>query len=579
MAKIILGETALREIKDVMRGLCGAKAGAEAKRLAAFYSISRSRIYELSDDVRPSRSARCDKKCHVERLFADDNLIRAAELVAVEKLTPELALEYAALNGAETAVSLTTFRRLLNGNDVNRQSLRSRTKPHRRWEAAAPMDLFQFDISSVKERWFDYKTKTTHRVTILDDSKNHPYGERHPTRVRLWKFCLVDDFSRRRFVRFYAPASGSPDATLCIEFLLSAFREMGVPKMLYTDRDTILRSERMTRAAQILNQLFVADGGFSITQHLPGNAQATGKVERSHQIIETHEPLINLYERSIGKANLTIDDLNVFAVNLTNSLNHKANRTTGEVPMLRWNHLSMPLRIPPSDVLDMVFTADEHQIKVNADVTVSFDGVRWQLPRTDDMPFVEYAVERKNLQVVTMRGAPFFLAITADGATYELEKIEATADTAGDFKSLPETRKEKTLKRLQASHKARRAKAKEDGTRELVPGFDSPFKVTEQPRPVSFPKPIRHADPIRLVELAPAAASLVSERRLDEFQAIELFQREGLFATPISREDKAWFKLLFQRKTTRLESDLRAEIETHRQSETPLEIAQLRRVG
>ncbi len=566
MSHSILGSLAEQEIKEMMRGLRGAKAVAEAARLAAFYGVCPSRIYELSRVCRPPRRCRADKDQHAARVFNDDSFTRAAELVAIERLSPETALEYAQLNGAEINVSLAMFRRALRAQGINRKALRRTSKPFRSWEAAAPLDLFQFDISSVKERWYDYKTRTTHRITVLDDSKNHPYA--HANRVRLWKFTLIDDCSRRKFVRFYAPASGSPDATLCIEFLLSAFREFGIPKILYTDRDSILRSERMQRAAELLNQLFIADGGFVMTQHLPGNAQATGKVERTHQIVETYEPLINLFEKSLGNKAPTLEALNIFAVNLCEKLNWTKHRTTGEIPMMRWQRVSIPLRLPPAEVLNAVFTADEHEIKVASDVTVSFGGKRYQLPRNADLPFVAYALEGKKLKVITMRHSDFFLAVTAGNSTYEIELIEAKADTAGDFKTLPETIGETAIKRLKESHKARRAKAKEDGTRELIPGFDAPFKTNEQPRPAAFPKPQLPTDPMLLAALSPAAASLVSERRLTKFKAMDLFILEGLL---ISDEDKAWFKCLFSRSPTRLESELRAEIETHRQREATRE--------
>ncbi len=82
-----------------------------------------------------------------------------------------------------------------------------------------------------------------------------------------------------------------------IDFLLDAFRELGVPRVLYTDNDAVIVSRRMKRAASILDRAFADTGGFKLDQHLPGNSQATGKVENAHQLVEKFEKLFGVEER------------------------------------------------------------------------------------------------------------------------------------------------------------------------------------------------------------------------------------------------------------------------------------------
>jgi hypothetical protein len=557
-----LGSLAAQEIRDGMRGLTGAQAATEALRLAQLYDCSIDRVYSLSRGVRTARRARADKGSRAVSIFEHDTLRHAAELVTGSNLTPEIALEMAELSaGVEVAVSLATFRRQLREHGLNRARRRSTSRAYRPFEAAAPMDIYQFDLSGVKDRWVDLRTRRLYQLSVLDDSRNHPYE--HPTRVKLWKASLIDDHSRRRFIRFFAPVTGKPNATHCIEFLLEAFREMGIPRLLYTDRDQIIRGERMTRAGQILDRLFEDDGGFRMEQHRAHNPQATGKVERTHQTVELYEPLINLYETSVGVAGATFDRLNDFARELCDKLNWTKHRATNEIPMLRWQRVSTAQRIPPPAVLDSVFTADEFVVKVNPDVTVAFEGRRYQLPRRDEFPFGEYAAAGRKVKVIRMKGADTFFVAEENGTVFEIEMVEARADTAGEFKSLPDTKRARAMKDLDASAKERKHRHKENGTRDLVPGMDGPFR-RRGARAGLLPKQRVEADAAQLAEVAPAAAVFVEGRPVNRWDAIALLQREGHFDNPVSSADKAWLNLLFGDREEVLDAELLDAVASHR---------------
>lgn len=556
-----------------MRGLSGPKATAEAKRLATLFSLSTGQVYAISRDVRPARKPRSDRGRKSADIFTNETLRRAAELVALDNLKPDLALEMAEVNTGEcAAVSLSTFMRRLREWGLNRRMRRRTSRAYRPFEAVAPMDIFQFDISGVKQRWVDVRTRRIYQLSLLDESRNHPHE--HPSHVKLWKFCLIDDHSRRKFVRFVA--CDKPNSTHCIEFMLEAFRVMGVPRMFYTDRDKIILSERTARAAQLLNRLFAEDAGFRfgdrpdeeqsgfrLDQHKAGNPQATGKAERTHQIVEEFEPLIGLFERQLaqlGERGATLDLLNQFADELCEKVNWTRHRRTGEIPMLRWQRGEQPLRIPPPAVLDSVFTADEFTVPVAGDVTVSFGGGRYQLPRTADFPFREYAEAGRKVKVIRMKGAPAFFIAADDGTLFEIEMVEARPDQAGEFKSLPTAKRARALADLKTSAKERQRSHKEAGTRDLVPGFDLPFRKDEQ-RPAMFPKPQVKADPARLVEAAPAAAAFVNGNLVDRFQAVALFQREGYFSNPIADEDRDWFIALFGEREEMSDAEIRAALE------------------
>ena len=57
-----LGNLAIEEIRESIRRCANSKQiSAEAARLAALNGVSKSRIYELTDDIRPKRKTRADK--------------------------------------------------------------------------------------------------------------------------------------------------------------------------------------------------------------------------------------------------------------------------------------------------------------------------------------------------------------------------------------------------------------------------------------------------------------------------------------------------------------------------------------
>lgn len=553
-----LGATSKQEIRDALRGLTGAKAAAEIERLAKFYGCSESQIYILSREVRPLRKARADRGRRVADLLTDESLLYTTARVLADNLLPADAIETAELNGKPLPVTLATLRRYLREHGLNRRMRRRNARAYRAWEADAPMNIFQFDISGVKQRWVDLNTRRIYQVSVLDESRNHPYE--HPSRVRLWKFCLIDDHSRRKFVRFVA--CDKPNSMHCIEFMLEAFRVMGIPRMFYTDRDAIIVGERTTRAAQILNRLYEEDGGFRMQQHRAGNPQATGKVERMHQVVEQHEPFIGMFERgclALGERGATLSNLNKFADEMCDKVNWSECRAiNNEIPMLRWKS-HQPLRLPPPAVLDSVFSADEFIVPVAGDVTISFGGARYQLPRTKDFPFREYAEAGSKIKIVLMKDALSFFVADAAGEFWEIDKMEARPDAAGDYKSLPEAKRERAHKAVEAYVAEESRLHKEAGTRNLVPGFDGPFKRGARPTPM--PQQRIEADTSRLTEIAPAAAAFVEGRLLDRWQAITQFQQEDYFRSPISAADKAWLLALYGDHEALLDTKIRAALD------------------
>lgn len=484
----VLGKLAVEEIRDsIKRCANSSQISHEAERLAKHFGVSKSRIYEITIDIRPKRKSRADKGKRTADLMNHEGLKFAASLVVGHNIDPAEALRTAVERGYEIPIELPTFQRYLNEKGLNRKNRRTNRTNYRRFEAAAPGDVFQFDMSGIKERFFDLKTRKLVKVSVLDVSKNHPNENKNL--VKVWRFVLTDDHSRRRFIRFVAVDKAN--SSHVVAFLMEAYQEMGVPKMLYTDNDAIIIGGRNKRASQILDKALADSGGYKLDQHKAGNSRATGKVEVAHQWVEKLEKLLGLFIEE-GRA-LTMDVLNRFAVQICNEYNNRVHRTTGETPMARWNAQRHLIRTVDAKVLKSAFLVDEFSVTINGDLTFNHKGVCYQLP-TDQM--LENIVARQSrsnrVTIIFPDELDFYTLVDFDGNEYDIEKVIAAPDTFGEFKSTPDDIAEITRKELKKFAKEN-AKAEKEANRQgyqpkPIPIIDT---VYEEPKTnvTAFPKP------------------------------------------------------------------------------------------
>lgn len=125
MTNQVLGQLAVEEIREAMRELCGPVAKYEAERIAVFFNISVSRVYDITRDLRPRRKRRADRGKRAADLLENEGLRFAARLVAFEEVDAKSALERVKADGYEIPVSLGTFRRYLREHCISRSQLRS----------------------------------------------------------------------------------------------------------------------------------------------------------------------------------------------------------------------------------------------------------------------------------------------------------------------------------------------------------------------------------------------------------------------------------------------------------------------
>ncbi len=552
MPKSIISDDDRQEIRVALAGLSGTRAKTEAERWARLLNCHVSRIYTVTSDLRPPRKKRSDSGTRRADLLEHAGMRTFAELVTTKKLDPDQAIEMTRLNGGEIPVSLGTARRYLREHGLTRRSRRSGVRPYRRFEATAPGEIYQFDISAVKERWIDVKTRRILHVTSLEVSKNHPNTK--VNRIPIWKFVLVDDYSRLKYVRFVACAKA--DSEHVIDFLLGAFRELGIPKILYTDNDSIIVSRRMRRAASILDRAFSESGGFKLDQHTAGNPQATGKVEVAHQLVEKFEKYIGACDRVP-----TLEELNKFTLRVCEKVNWAVHRATGEIPAIRFRHGNAVMRVPPAEILNSAFKSTEFEREVRPDLTFSYDAVVYQLPRNSLLggernPFVDWVGQK--LKFVWPTDADYFVVIGMNGTAYELDRCEARADGAGEFRKPAESIAQRTTKALTASAKEKKAARLASGQHYIVPGIHDDFKMPAAAAIMPRKKVATNPELLAALGNDVIPPSMVDGQLVSRWTAAQQLQSEDLLANPLTASDKVWLDRIFAGRDEMLDTELRA---------------------
>jgi transposase InsO family protein len=455
----LLGNIAIEEIRGSMRGLTGKPAKQMAARLAESHRVKPQRIYELTKDLRPARKTRSDKGRRSFDLVEGSDVWYAAQLVVADKLDPDQALLTTKIRRPDAKLpSLEYFRQMLAEKGLGKKQRRLARRAFRSWEAEYPGEIFQVDVTALKVRWQDETTRRILRIEGVD--KNHPQMD--PTKLRVWQIMLVDDHSRRRFLR-YISTTHITSAEM-VRFLCEAFQELGVPITLYSDNGSEFK-DRHIHAAKILNKVLENDGGYRHLTHKPGNSQASGKVEVAHRWAEKADRFVGLAVTE-GQA-VTIETLNVFADRAVKNYNTTMHRATKQAPIDRWFSKRVVVRTIDPEIIQDALLSDVFESVLDASMTVSHKGKIYKVP--GEQPFVNYIGQK--VKIVVPSSIDLILLTLPDGSEFEIQKILAMADKAGEFKSVKESMAQDLTKRLRASRKeeVKAIKAKRRLTGQVAP--------------------------------------------------------------------------------------------------------------
>lgn len=453
-----LGEIAIQEIEASMRGLRGSAAKQQAVSMADLHDVSWQHIYELTKHLRPTRKPRADKGKRTYQIVEGTDLWTAAQLVIADKLDPDQALLTCTARGLTNLPTLETFRRLLCEKNLGKKARRTPKRAFRNWEAAAPGEMFQIDVTALKVRWKDEKTRRILRIEGVD--KNHPQMD--ATKLRVWQIMLVDDHSRRRFLRYVATTHITSKEM--VRFECEAFSQLGIPHKLYTDNGSEFKGYHL-RAEKILNSVLKDLGGYRHLTHAPGNSQASGKVENAHKWAEKMDRYVGLAV-SEGQ-HVRIEDLNRFADRVCEAYDNRLHRGTGETPIARWHATRVVVRTLDPAVIESALLSEEFTVVLDASMTVAYKGTAYKVPGVQ--PFVDFIGQK--VKVVVPPSIDLILLTLPDHSEYELEKVVATADQAGEFRSTADSNAETLTKRLKETRKEdiKAAKAKQKQTGEILP--------------------------------------------------------------------------------------------------------------
>lgn len=514
MANHTLGDTAIQEIRTVMTGLTGTDAQQMAARLASIHKCSWQHIYKITKDLRPARQARADKGKRAFQLVEGSDLWYAAQLVVIDKLDPDQALLTAAVRGFNHLPTLETFQRILRENGLGKKQRKSSKRPGRAWEAEYPGEIFQIDVTALKVRWEDEKTRRILRIEGVD--KNHP--DPGDNKIRVWQIMAVDDFPRRRFLRYIATTKvTSYDMVL---FLCELFTKWGIPLGLYTDNGGEFK-RRCIIAEQILNAILAHDGGYKHDRHAPNNSQASGKVEVAHKWAEKMDKYVGLAIREGQK--VTIDDLNPFADNICAAYNNRVHRTTGEKPDVRYHSKRIVVRKLPEEIIQSALLSDKFDAVLDPAMTVERDGIKYAVP--GQQPFVNYLTQTVSV-VIPPNIDLMLIKLPGDEDFREIPKIIATADLAGDFKSHAETQTQQLTKRLKATREAEIKQIKEQSrqTGMIAPVPHLNVRIEEPASNVAvFPHQERIISAEEIAAVTPIAPSIYAAKEFSKWEAIVQF--------------------------------------------------------
>jgi hypothetical protein len=509
-----LGEHSLSEIFQTMAGLVGTAAKKEAERLAKLHKVSVQHIYATTKAIRPSRKPRSDKGKRQYSLLKGPTREAFLSMVA-DKLNAEQALEDARINGHEDLPSTPTFLRILRENNVTGKQIASGKRSHRRFEAACPGEIYQVDVTGLKEGcWFDKKTRKVLRIPSTEINYNHPNTNKQL--VKVWQIMLIDDHSRRKFLRYAVKDKLTSDDI--VRFLLEAFDEMGLPKALYTDNGGEFKGRCVT-AAILLNSLTKEDGGFQHIYHEPGNAQATGKVESAHKLIQAADAWIGKFIR-IGNADqVSMEMLNTkFAKNVLARLNYNTvHRSTGQTPMERWNSGKLVSRKIDKTVLESALLSDSFEVKLDTALTVSRQGTVYQLPREERF---QRAINQRITVVIPPDIPVILVKLPTEEDMFEVSKVVAVPDVAGEFKQMPTSSAQQLIADAKVEIKERqRAMRKGEIPKPKVMFIDVDEKV-EKTNITPFPKKQVEYTAADIAAVAPVAAQHTSDIEIGYWEAI-----------------------------------------------------------
>lgn len=371
-----IGKKTAALIRGEMTGLSGQAAKVKASELAGKYKVSVKRVYAISQDMR-YRKPRADKGfSRIDTSLNDDQRAFIVKLskedILAEKII-EIGEESAILPKGLIRESMLTL--WLRQNNMSRRELQTDNEYRPRFEAKYANQIWQVDYTTAQQFYID-DDGLVKKENAWSVNKNRKGNQK----IRMHLFAAFDQYSRLCYYEFMRGCS----TPYWLEFLFNAMSKkwdnypfFGIPKFLATDNDSVVKSKLFRDAMEKL--------GIKQWMHKPGASYSKGVVESGFRKIQAREAISKL------KPMQTLEEWNTFAYDVMLKFGNEKHSAHGETPINAWlkSIAEKPerLRQAPREELYDTLLYDEFTRLVANDLTISFNGITFQLPRT--APFHE----------------------------------------------------------------------------------------------------------------------------------------------------------------------------------------------
>ncbi len=335
-------------------GLCKQR---NQRRDAGQHSLTE---FEAGEIVRwQMDNARAKGRRHMVTLKAAVDTLRSNGIIKAENVDAQ--------TGEVTLLSLSTIARAIATYGLSADVLHT-PPPAMRMRVLHANHVWQVDASLCVLYYLpaDGGLQVMSEVLFND---NKPKNIKKIENERVWRYVVVDVASGAIYVEYVVGGeSGSNLSQIFINAMQPKKGEFwGVPKRVYCDAGSANTGAVFKGLCQQLD--------IDLQWHMPGNARATGAVEKAQHIVE-----INFESMLAAKPVFSLADLNAAAARWRGRFNATAVHTRhGQTRVAAWaQHVKGHLKQPPSvEVCRALAHTKPTQRRITQDLTVEFGGEHW----------------------------------------------------------------------------------------------------------------------------------------------------------------------------------------------------------
>ena len=346
-------------------------------------------------------------------------ILRANGEVKAQRIDPATG-ELLPLSAAAVAAALRTYR--LHPDQINRPA------PATELRSLHPNHVWQIDASLCVLYYLSARAEKEAGLQVMERErfyKNKPTNLKRIEADRVWSYEWTDHYSGAIGVHYVMGAESGKN--LADSFITAISQRAGepfhgVPRILMMDMGSANTSGLFGNLARRL--------GVELIAHMPGNARATGQVEKARDIIERS------FESGLRfRPVADLDALNAAGARWAGWYNaNRVHSRHGKTRTDCWLTISAEqLRIaPPADVCQKLLTHTPETRKVGITLTVKFDGQEY------DVRNVPGVMVGEALQVtygIYQQDACTIVTKDADGHELLIDAPLVVREGAGNFRA------------------------------------------------------------------------------------------------------------------------------------------------